>query len=56
MEQKVNEFRAAVDLVTKCAGTIICGCSMTEIESTDAFILWRVCKKYAEDYNKRFGL
>lgn len=56
MEQKVNEFAAAYDLVSKCTGTISCGCSVTEEEIMDALALQRICKKYLTEFDKRLDL
>lgn len=49
----MNEFEAAFDLVSRCTGTIACGCSVTEEESMDAFALRWICKKYLLEYDKR---
>lgn len=56
MEQKVNEFAAAFDLVSRCTGTIVCGCKVTEKERLDAMALRRICKKYLMEYDKMLGL
>lgn len=52
MEQKVNDFWAAFDLLSKVTGTIACGCQMTAEEEVDALVLWRMCKKYDEEFLK----
>lgn len=56
MEQTLNEFAAAYDLVSKCTGTVACGCKVTDEESLDALSLRYICKKYLMEYENRFGL
>lgn len=56
MEQTPNEFAAAYDLVSKCAGTIVCGCKVTDEESMDALALRQICKKYLMGFDKTLGL
>lgn len=56
MEQTLNEFAAAFDLVSKCTGTIVCGCKVSEEEIMDALALRQICKKYLMEYDKMLGL
>lgn len=56
MEQAKNEFAAAFDLVSRCTGTVVCGCKVTEEESMDALALRQICKKYLMEFDKRLGL